>query len=431
MAVTTRESDAVQRKGGKAFAGWWVVAGLFIVNMTSSGFGFYAQAPFIRALVKERGFSTGLTGLATGLFFVVSGITGYLISGLINRIDIRKLICAGAVVSGVALLAIGHVRTVPQMFAANVLFGIGFAMCGLVPSTTIVTRWFARRRSVALSISSTGLSAGGILITPFVAALVIKHGMAAITPWLGLAWAVIVIPAVVLLVKGNPADYGLYADGDPAPKRSLGQPPDGWTFHDARRTRFFIFLTVAYVFVMLAQVGGLAHQTKMISDRVDDNLGNLVVSVTAAASVIGRLLGGVIVLRLQAQRVALALMGVQSVGLFMLSQASSRPAVLASCILFGLSVGNLLMLHPLMLAETFGVREYSKIYGLSQLLMTTGVGLGPAVVGFVRDASSYAVAFRVAGASSIVALVLFAFTGGAKPTLAVAELPSNVAVGST
>ena len=67
MAVTTRESAAkaapAERK--KVFAGWWVILGLFLVNMTTSGFGFYAQAPFFRALVKERGFSTGLTGLAS------------------------------------------------------------------------------------------------------------------------------------------------------------------------------------------------------------------------------------------------------------------------------------------------------------------------------------------------------------------------------
>ena len=136
--------------------------------------------------------------------------------------------------------------------------------------------------------------------------------------------------------------------------------------------------------------------------------------------------GGVIVLRIPAKRVALALMGVQSVSLFLLSQASSRPAVFTSCILFGLSVGNLLMLHPLLLAETFGVREYSKIYGLSQLLMTTGVGLGPAVVGFVRDAWSYTTAFRVAGMSSIVAFVLFSLTGDMKSTRSVAMPASPV-----
>ena len=402
----------MQRSSGKPriFLGWWVVAGLFIVNMTTSGFGFYAQAPFIRALVKEHHFSTGLTGLATGLFFMTSGITGYLTSGLIGRIDVRKMMCLGAVISGLALVLIGNVRTVPQMFGANILFGVGFSLCGLVPSTTVVTRWFAKKRSVALSISSTGLSVGGILLAPSVAALVNKHGMAQVTPWLGLAWAAIVIPVTILFVKSWPADHGLYPDGADAPLQGAA-PLGGWSYEQARVTRYFVLLTAAYVFVMLAQVGGLAHQTKMVSDRFGDNLGNLVVSVTAGASVVGRLAGGLVVLRFSPKRLTLGLMAVQGAALLGLANASTRPAVLGSCLIFGLSVGNLLMLHPLLLAEAYGVKEYSKIYGLSQLMMTTGVGLGPAVVGFVRDAASYRLAFTLAALSSVVALVLYGSSG--------------------
>ena len=404
------ESARGEPDRSRIFLGWWVVAGLFVVNMTTSGFGFYAQAPFIRALVKEQNFSTGLTGLATGLFFMTSGITGYLTSGLIGRIDVRKMMCAGAVIAGLALVLIGNVETVPQMFGANILFGIGFSLCGLVPSTTVVTRWFARKRSVALSISSTGLSVGGILLAPSVAALVNKHGMAQVTPWLGLAWAAVVIPVTILFVKSWPADHGLYADGADAPLAGAA-PIGGWSYLEARVTRYFILLTAAYVFVMLAQVGGLAHQTKMVSDRFGDNLGNLVVSVTAGASVIGRLAGGLVVLRFPPKKLTLALMAVQGVALFGLAAASNKQAILGFCVVFGLSVGNLLMLHPLLLADAFGVKEYSKIYGLSQLMMTTGVGLGPAVVGFVRDAWSYRVAFGLAGVSSIVALALYSASG--------------------
>ena len=37
---------------------------------------------------------------------------------------------------------------------------------------------------VAFSVASTGLSAGGITLTPFVATQVNRHGIAAVTPWL-------------------------------------------------------------------------------------------------------------------------------------------------------------------------------------------------------------------------------------------------------
>ena len=52
--------------------------------------------------------------------------------------------------------------------------------------------------------------------------------------------------------------------------------------------------------------------------------------------------------------------------------------MLGVALFFGATVGNLLMLQPLLLAEAFGVREYPRIY-LSQLLSTLGVAPGPAL----------------------------------------------------
>ncbi len=77
-----------------------------------------------------------------------------------------------------------------------------FAAAGLVPATTVVTRWFHERRSVALSVASTGLSVGGILITPFAKRLIDDRGLAAATPWLGLVF--VIGHRAVRLVHGAP-----------------------------------------------------------------------------------------------------------------------------------------------------------------------------------------------------------------------------------
>jgi predicted MFS family arabinose efflux permease len=69
------------------------------------------------------------------------------------------------------------------------------------------------------------------------------------------------------------------------------------------------------------------------------------------------------------------------------------------------------MLQPLLLAEAFGVREYSKIYSFAQLVTTIGVGLGPTLLGVLRDVSGYRLSLTVAALSSVVALVLFVASG--------------------
>ena len=170
-------------------------------------------------------------------------------------------------------------------------------------------------------------------------------------------------------------------------------------------------MTAAYAFIMLSQVGALAHQNKLGSDRVSNSVGALAVSMTAGASVVGRLAGGLVVMRISSRLLTLVLIGVQGVALALLAQAETRAAVLGASLLLGLAVGNLLMLQPLLVAEAFGVREYSKVYSSSQVVTTIGVAAGPILLGFLEDQSSYRLAYGVAAVSAAVGLVLFAASG--------------------
>lgn len=413
MDVTSGRSPA------RVFYGWWIVLAVFVMLMFASGLAFYAQAVFLDALVDEQGFSTGLTGAATGLFFVVGGITGFSIGGFINRHDVRWVIVPGAFVAAAGVLLLGRATEPWQMFGADIVFGMGFACSGLVPATTLVTRWFHRRRSVALSVASSGLSMGGIVITPVVAKLVDSRTFVDMAPWFALALVLGIAPVALVLVRPHPADLGLEPDGDAPPEAATvaGVPvPDGngsatvgrgTSFEDAVRSRFFVVMTAAYAAVMLAQVGALQHEFKLVKERVDVDTAALVVTLVAASSVVGRLGGGVLVMRVSAQVLTATLMAVQSVALVLFSQVGGRIGFLAVAVLFGLSVGNLLMLHPLLLADRFGTRDYGRIYGLSQLVMTTGVGLGPFVLGLLHDWSGYGLAYLVAAAASATAFVLF------------------------
>ena len=80
------------------------------------------------------------------------------------------------------------------------------------------------------------------------------------------------------------------------------------------------------------------------------------------------------------------------------------------------------MLHPLLLADAFGVREYPSIYGFSQLFMTAGVAFGPALVGLLRDGFNYGAAYSVAAATSVISATLFWFAGGIEQPAATDEV---------
>jgi MFS family permease len=396
------------------FRGWWVVAGCFIVLCTSSGLAFYGLAVYLNAFSNEFGWSLSSISLATTLFFVVGGAMGLWAARLISRIDVRWVIIVGGLVGGGSLALLGQVHEQWQLFAVYAVFAVGFAMAGLVPATTVVTRWFHQRRSVALSIASTGLSVGGILLTPFAKRLLDDRGLAAGTPWLGLVYVLGVVPFAWLLIRPDPERDGYGPDGV---RRQAGVPPPivlGVPFDEAVRTRFYVAVTAGYVLVLGSQVGGIQQLVKLVEDRTDPTTARFAITFLAATSVVARLIGGRLVAVLPMMGFTVVLSGIQAVAMATLGFATSTFLIFASIVVFGMTIGNILMLQPLLIAERFGVRDYPRIYSRAQFVAVAGTAGGPLLLGWLHDvAGTYRTAYAVGALCSLVGMVVLAWGGPA------------------
>lgn len=396
------------------FPGWWVVTGCFIVLTTSSGLGFYGLAVYLNAFSNEKGWPLSTISLATTLFFVVGGVMGVFVARWIAKWDVRIVIVGGGVVGGLALAVLGRVDRQWQLFVVYAVFAAGWAAAGLVPATTVVTRWFHTRRSVALSVASTGLSVGGILITPFAKQLLDSRGLAAGMPWLGLLFVVGIVPAAWFLVRPDPEVEGWAPDGV---RRSAGEvvpPPTGTAFADAVRSRFFVCVTIGYLFAFGAQVGGIQQIVKLVEDRTDARTAQFALTTIAATSVVARLVGGRVVQLVPMMRFTVALAVLQGAALALLGFASATWLIFAAIVMFGATIGNILMLQPLLIAERFGVREYPRIFGRSQLFTVVGTAGGPFLIGALYDvAGSYRVPYVVAACCSLAGAFVLSLGGPA------------------
>jgi MFS family permease len=410
----TDKSPSADEHNGK-FPGWSVVTGCFLVLATISGLGFYGLAVYLNAFSNEKGWSLSSISLATTVFFVVAGSVGMLVANLIARFDVRIILVGGGVIGGTALAMLGQVDEQWQLFLVYVLFAVGFAASGLVPATTVVTRWFHVKRAVALSVASTGLSVGGILFTPFAKRLIDVHGLPATTPWLGLVYAGAIIPVAWFVVRPDPAKDGWSPDGVPLEPGGAEVRVSGVPFDEAVRSRFFLAVAFGYVLVLGSQVGGIQQLVKLVEERSDPSTAQFAITAIAATSVVARLTGGRIVQYVPMMRFTIGIAVLQSVALLLLAFVTSKPMIFAAIVLFGLSIGNVLMMQPLLVAERFGVRDYPRLYGRSQFIAILGVAGGPLLLGVLYDASgSYRIPYVVASSLCLVGAGVLSFGGPAE-----------------
>jgi cyanate permease len=186
----------------------------------------------------------------------------------------------------------------------------------------------------------------------------------------------------------------------------------GWDFNQAKADRAFLAITATFTFALLGQVGGISQLVKLASERAGEPTNSQVISVLAACSVIGRLGGGLIVTKIESRTFAYIALAMQGLGLCILSFVQSPALILVGAGLFGLGVGNVLLLHPLLLAEAYGVKDYARLYGRSSIFISAGNAIGPLSMGFARDhLGGYTTSYLIATAMTLLGLTVYAVAG--------------------
>ena len=396
---------------GRFVRGWGVIGGVCALMAIASGLGFYNASVYLEAVVAERGIPVGVGSWATAGFFVLFGLAGVPVSRWVGERDPRPVILAGGALGGLALLWLSQATSVAGLVGAFAILGVAFSGISFVPGTVLINRWFVRRRTLALALATTGLSIGGIVITPATATAIERTDLSTVGPWLALGWTAGVVLVVAVAIRPWPEALGLAPDGD-APPDAPTAPLGGLTPGEVYRSTTFRLLTVGVTLLMLSQVGVMAHLYGFGLLRANPATAAAAVSTVAFSSVVGRVIGVWLLTRVEALWFTTGLAALQVCSLTLLSLPTGGPGLLAATAVFGLSVGNLLVVIPIVLVETFGAAPYARIYAVNQLIGAVGVAAGPILFGMVRDAlGTYTPAAVAAAGVSLVSAVLLVAVG--------------------
>ncbi len=395
------------------FPGWWVVSACFTLLTFSSGLGFYGLAVYLQAFSRELGWSVSSISLATTFFFLVGGVSGIPIAKLIAKHDVRIMIIGGATLAAVALFSMRFVEQRWQLFVVYGFYALGWSASGMGPVTTVVTRWFHVRRASALAVASTGLSMGGIVVTPFIKWILDTQGIRNGSPWLALIWFCGTVPVTLFLLRAFPQPYGWLPDGARAAPGDVANI-SGTPLADAVRSRFFRAITFGYIFALGAQVGGALQLVKLVEERTNRSTATLATIILSSMSIVSRFVAGRIIPKLNMTRFTVGLAAMQGVSLASLGLVNNRIGLLIAIGLFGVTIGNMVMMQSLLLAERFGVRDYPLIAARSGLISFSGTAFGPLLLGWLYDvAGGYRSSYLAAGVCSLIGATLFSFAGSA------------------
>ena len=387
------------------------------ILFVSSGIGFYGHGVILDPLRSLHGWSKGTISSAVTLYFFTAGIMGLVIGRTIDRYGPKWVLLIGAIIIGTGFLFLSLIDSVWQLYAIYFFMALGFSCTSLIPVNTLVTNWFIRKRGFAMSLTNTGLSVGGIVMVPLASFIITHWGLAIALPFLGAVYCVVVVVSA-LFIKQRPSDLDQFPDGEP-PEMTPSDKPSStlsysaqmrlWSRSQAIRTVSFWSIVIAFLLALAGQIAFLVHQVSFLSQYLGVSGAATAVSITAGASIVGRLWLGTFVDRVDKRLVIMVCFLLQGIAVITLAHYHNVVILYLGTLIFGITMGNIIMMQSLITAECFGLVSFATVSGLAGVFTMSGAAFGPTIAGFIYDATqSYQIAFTIfAIMSAIAALVIY------------------------
>jgi sugar phosphate permease len=380
----------------------------FLALFSIVGLALYGLPFYYDFMVKEYGWSNARVTSGNALSkFLIGPLFGFAAGWFIDRFGPRKLMMAGIMMAGVALIGLSSISALWMFYLFYMFNAVGYVCGGPLPNQVLLSRWFDKSRGKAMGFAYLGIGIGGAVVPLLSAWLTKLFGWHVALRTLGVLIVLIALPMAYFVKESPEAEK----KGTGAKKKETGPVP---SIRGVLRSPFFYLLAIGSM-CSIGAVGGANQHLKLFLSR-DHNYTQSdaaqIISLVLTVSIVGRLLMGWLADRIPKKFVMLLIYLLIAASIPFLFFAASPGMMYVFAVIFGLGLGGEYLIIPLMAAELFGVRVLGRLLGV--VLTADGVAeaLSPLAVGYLRDLTkSYDTGF--------VMLILMAMVGAA----AVAFLP--------
>lgn len=364
-----------------------VVAAAFLSLLGIVGFAYYGLPFFYDFMTREFGWSRAVvtSGNAMGKL-LVGPLFGFIAGWLIDRYGPQRLMVAGALLMGVALVGLSFADSLPLFYLFYVFNALGYVCGGPLPCQVLISRRFEKNRGKAMGIAYLGIGAGGALVPLIAARLEHAFGWHQALCALGFLIILVAIPLPLRLKAQAPSSAGKRDAQPMVPVRDILKNPN-------------FYLLALGSMCSIGAVGGVGQHLKLYLRDLDFSQAGAahIMSLVLFSSLAGRVLMGWLADCINRKYVMLLiyLIVASAIPLLLIPDFPGRVYLFA--VIFGIGLGGDYMIIPLMAGDLFGVRALGRTMGI--ILVADGVAESafPMLVGALYNeaAKSYAFGFSV------------------------------------
>jgi len=399
------------RTAGNWYFGWNIVAAAALLTLLTVGMRM-GIGPFFLPMARDLGFSRSLLAGIVAVGMLCYGLGMPLAAHLVARFGTRAVLLAGtAIVAASTVWTVLARDAISFLLAFGVLMSVGLAFTGPVAVTPVISRWFSRRRGMALFFLSTGSMAGIAVMTPVLTLAIETLGWQATLLGFAAAFSAITVPLALFVIRDNaPAHADLLPEQivAAAPTGSSDASPQPLSFGAAIRTAPFVqvclgLFTCGFSMNLLG-----THGMPMLMDHgYDATTSSLGIGLIGLVAIFGTLVLGRLSDRLPRRNLLATIYFVRGLGFFALLVVGTHWELYLAATIGGIVWAGSIALSSAILADVYGVRLVGILYGWAYLGHQVGGTISSWLGGWAYDTfGTHWVAFGASGVLLLLAAAL-------------------------
>ena len=398
------------------FKGWQMVYTGMMMEFSVVGFVFYCFPLMFSELERDLDASQTQLSSALSLFFVFSTLASIFLGRILDKYSIKGIMTLGGIIFSLGLFSIAMVEnTLSLLLIYATLIAVGGPALGNLSITKLVANWFDSKSGMALGIAAIGISFSGVVLPILVDPLIDSIGWRNVYLVFGAAVVFILLPAVRILVINTPEEIGQKKD-NLENQSTANANQKLLNVSDFFKSKIFWIISLTFAFQFFAMGGVLLH-LPLHSERIgfSETFSLLsfpikqyvfAYSLAAFGGVVGKILFGYLVDKLNPNKPVMIMMLMQSLGIFGLTFSSNFLFFSLFCFTFGLGFGGAMVLMSACFLKAFGSVNLGSVRGFSGMIVVPLQPVGIFVVGRAFDLSLYLEAFQVMGVVTLLGLII-------------------------
>lgn len=388
------------RDTGPWYFGWNIVAAATVMTLLTVGMRL-GIGPLFLPMAQDLGFSRSLLSGIVAAGMLCYGLAMPLAGYLVARKGTRFVLLTGVVLVAVATVWSVTTRT-PLGFLASfgVLMSVGLAFTSPVALTPVISRWFNRRRGMALFFLSTGSMAGIAVMTPALGLALQWASWQTTLIGFAVIYTVLTVPIALYIMRDQaPADGDLPVPSAAATATPAPPAPKPLGMAQAMRTGTFVKITLGLFACGFSMNLLGTHGMPMLIDHcfsaTTSSLGIGLIGLVAIPStlVLGRLAD-----RVPRRKLLATIYLVRGLGFFALLSVQAPWELYAAAAIGGVVWAGSIALSSAILADVYGVRLVGVLYGWAYLGHQAGATLSSWLGGWgFEQFGTHWVAFGASG----------------------------------